>query len=263
LDNSKISYNNLNKQYQDQCGKLFVILFLKQTNLTLPSPAESERYRNQLRQRDIEIKDHKDHASLAALETQKLMRERTAYEERIAALEEELNAAQQAHAQLDDQKQENLMLKETIDRMRYEMDELRTSAASGDASGGSGASSRTASLNRSLGEELARGLKGAMEMNKIDEDESFESETIVGDEGDDTEGETEIQTIITRRRKVSGRDSQDSMSTDCLPRKSRVVQTPSTPFTILIRESSQTLTRNTTRIYLLLPRPLKRTRHPR
>jgi chromosome segregation ATPase len=164
-------------------------------------PAESERYRNQLRMRDQEVKDHQEQAALTGMETQKLIREAAAYEARVQSLEDELAAAHEAFAALNDQKQENLMLKETIDRLRYEMDELRTNAASAQRPG-SGASSRQASLSRSLGEEMRRGLFGLNDDQDPD-DSIAEVETIVNEEDEDTEGETEIQTIITRKRKAS------------------------------------------------------------
>ena len=74
------------------------------------------------------------------METNKYLKENEAYEERIVLLEQDLTFAQQAQASLNEQKQENLMLKETIDRMRFDMDELRAGLASnapGDSSGSS------------------------------------------------------------------------------------------------------------------------------
>ena len=68
-----------------------------------------------LRRRDQEIKDLQEAAQLHSVEAQKWLREQANYEERIAILEGELSIAQQAQAQLDEQKQENMILKETID----------------------------------------------------------------------------------------------------------------------------------------------------
>ncbi|CDO68952.1 hypothetical protein BN946_scf185000.g95 [Trametes cinnabarina] len=188
LDTARSSYQSLQKQYQEQC-------------------AESERYRNQLRRRDQEIKDLQDAAQLQAIETQKWLREQSNYEERIAALESELILAQQAQAQLDEQKQENLLLKETIDRMRFDMDELRNSASGLGQGGGSGTASAHGSVSKSLGAELLSKMKdGRWDMDEeVDEDpHSFEVE--VDAEDDDTESEDVVQTIITRtKRKVASR----------------------------------------------------------
>ena len=67
------------------------------------------------------------------METSKYLKENEAYEERIVLLEQELAFAQQAQTSLDEQKQETLMLKETIDRMRFDMDELRARAGRRDS----------------------------------------------------------------------------------------------------------------------------------
>ncbi|KAF8440472.1 hypothetical protein L210DRAFT_859486, partial [Boletus edulis BED1] len=183
LENARISYQSLQKQYQEQC-------------------AESERYRNTLRRRDQELKDLQDISALQALEVQKYLREHDSYEERLAQLEAELAHAQQAYAQLDEQKQENLMLKETIDRMRFEMDEMRNLNAMG-AGSGSGTGSASGSVGKSLGAELMGKMGGQWGMDGEEEDEE-EGLDLDGEDGQDTEGEEEdvIQTIITRKKRV-------------------------------------------------------------
>ncbi|KAF9223815.1 hypothetical protein BS17DRAFT_753885 [Gyrodon lividus] len=191
LDNARAAYQSLQKQYQEQC-------------------AESERCRNTIRRRDQELKDLRDAAALQALEAQKYMREHDSYEERLAQLESELVHAQQAHAQLDEQKQENLMLKETIDRMRFEMDEMRSLGAPGAGpGGGSGTGSVRGSVSKSLGAELLgrMGAQWGMEEEEEEEEED-ESLELDGEDGRGMDGEEEdvIQTIITRKkRKVTGR----------------------------------------------------------
>ena len=45
----------------------------------------------------------------------------------VIAITKQLEVAEEAGLELNAQKDENLKLKETIDRMRYEMDQLRTS----------------------------------------------------------------------------------------------------------------------------------------
>ena len=166
------------------------------------SVAESERYRNTLRRRDQELKDLQDSAALQALEAQKYLREHDSYEERLSQLEAELLHAQQAHAQLDEQKQENLMLKETIDRMRFEMDEMRSLSAVGIGQGtGSGSGSARGSVSKSLGAELMGKMGDQWGMEEEEDDEGLDLD---GEEQQDTEGEEEdvIQTIITRKKRV-------------------------------------------------------------
>ncbi|KAJ7614110.1 hypothetical protein FB45DRAFT_842656 [Roridomyces roridus] len=196
LETSKASYNSLQRQYLDQC-------------------ASSEKYRNELREREEYVRSLRESASLTQIEIARFSKEHEAYEERIASMERELGVAQQAHVQLDEQKQENMLLKETIDRMRYDLDELRSSTAAAAASGGSGQSSAANTISKSLGAELLgkmgkmKGGWGGMESEDEDEDEGQEEEEeegTPGEDGDSTEGEDVIQTIITRKkRKVTSR----------------------------------------------------------
>ena len=118
-------------------------------------------------------------------------------------LEQDLGIAQQTQASLDEQKHQNLMLKETIDRMRFDMDELRAGLASSAA--GSGTNSAPSSVSRSLGAELLSKLTddGGW-LDNEDEGDSAETLRVLGIEGggDDTEDEDIVQTIITRTKKV-------------------------------------------------------------
>ncbi|KAI0955779.1 hypothetical protein AcV7_006354 [Taiwanofungus camphoratus] len=190
LDTARTSYQSLQKQYQEQC-------------------AESERYRNTLRRRDQEIKDFQEAASLQAIESTKWSREQANYEERVAFLEGEIVIAQQAQAQLEEQKQENMMLKETIDRMRFDMDEMRNSASSIHSPHGSGTLSARGSVSKSLGAELMNKMKDGkweMEDEPGDEEAEVSSQLELDDEEEETEDEDVIQTIITRtKRKVASR----------------------------------------------------------
>jgi hypothetical protein len=120
-------------------------------------------------------------------------------------LEQDLGIAQQAQASLDEQKHQNLMLKETIDRMRFDMDELRAGLASNASATGSGAGSAPSSVSRSLGAELLGKLTdGGGWLDEEDEGDSAETLRVLGIEGggDDTEDEDVVQTIITRTKKV-------------------------------------------------------------
>ena len=91
------------------------------------------------------------------------------------------------------------MLKETIDRMRFDMDELRNSAFSLEKGGGSGTASAHGSVSKSLGAELLSKMKdGNWEMEEEVESEPNSLEIEVTPEGDETESEDYVQTIITR-----------------------------------------------------------------
>jgi hypothetical protein len=119
------------------------------------------------------------------------------YEERILLLERDLEVLSIAQAQLDEQKQQNLFLKETIDRVRYEMDEMRNAAPGNIA--GSGLSSAANTISKSLGAELM----GKMKFDMDSDEDPEEGDTAVEDE--DTEGEEEdvVETIITKRKRVN------------------------------------------------------------
>lgn len=153
------------------------------------------------------------------------MKEQQTYEERIALLQEDLSAAQGVYVQLDEQKQENLLLKETIDRMRFEMDEMRANAALGLLPlGGANASTSTVNtISKSLGAELMGKMKwdegdeegedGEQdeEEEEVEEGLTLDSEKSEGDDSvtvfegdeDDEDDEDVIQTIITRKKRVS------------------------------------------------------------
>lgn len=166
---------------------------------------ESEDLRNTLRRKDEEIRSFREALSLQQIETNKYLKENEAYEERIILLEQDLGIAQQTQASLDEQKHQNLMLKETIDRMRFDMDELRAGLASNASAAGSGTNSAPSSVSRSLGAELLSKLTddGGW-LDNEDEGDSAETLRVLGIEGggDDTEDEDIVQTIITRTKKV-------------------------------------------------------------
>jgi hypothetical protein len=108
-------------------------------------------------------------------------------------LEQELISMREAEGNLDLQKAENLMLKETIDRLRFELDEITAAAASGTGMS-TGPPSNVGTISKSLGAEMAR----SMQEHFIPSGDSFD-EGLAGDSGEETEAE-EIQTIITRKR---------------------------------------------------------------
>jgi len=166
--------------------------------LDISSPAISENYRNDLRDRELQLRSTTETLKLTELEKDKLEIERIKYEERINQLDAEVANAQSAFASLEEQKHENLLLKETIDRLRFEIDELRNASTSGVTDG---QASAAASISRSLGAELAGKLKFGEDEQT---DNESTTETIVEEEEVVTEGEEDdvIQTIITRRKRV-------------------------------------------------------------
>jgi dynactin complex subunit len=158
--------------------------------------AESEKYRDALRQKDEELKELARQSIRNAHDAEQRDQNRMANETRISQLEEELIAMREAEGNLDLQKAENLLLKETIDRLRFELDELTNNATTGSAS--IGPASHTGTVSKSLGAELSR------------IQQQYESETAVSEtalesiSGESTGGEEEeIKTIIRRKRVYS------------------------------------------------------------
>lgn len=105
----------------------------------------------------------------------------------------ELEVAREAQHNLDSQKQENLLLKETIDRLRFDLDEMRTTAQAASSSRASLPGSNVGTMSRDLAHELQGHLR---DVNTEDE------ETEAGDDSDGqtTEGEDYVETIVTRRK---------------------------------------------------------------
>lgn len=95
-------------------------------------------------------------------------------EHEVKRLEQDLSVARQAESHLEVQKQENLQLKETIDRMRFELDEAKTTAQS--HSRGVTGSSGAPTLSRNLGAEISRRL---VEAEVSEEEEDSYVETVV------------------------------------------------------------------------------------
>jgi len=127
----------------------------------------------------------------------------TVAEEQIQQLQAELNKANHVHGEYVNQKQENMLLKETIDRLRYDLDDLRTAHANDSTKGGSSApGSAKPSLSRTLGSELLRRLHPHEE--KVTEEDSDNETTVeetVQAKGENTDGDEDVfQTIITRKR---------------------------------------------------------------
>lgn len=113
-----------------------------------------------------------------------------ALEAEIKRLETDLSTARQAEGFLETQKQENLQLKETIDRMRFDLDEARAAASAtlgaGGHTRGPTSSSGPATLSRNLGDEIQRRLQDAQQVRE---------ETVEED------GEEYVETVVTTQRK--------------------------------------------------------------
>lgn len=119
----------------------------------------------------------------------------------------ELDLAREAETYLEQQKIENLSLKETINRLRADLDELRLSAAAASGGGAGGGKGRSrgpstveeGTMGRSLEKELLRELRAAGQETAAEGSEMDEEE----DEGSVKEDEDDgyIETFITTSRR--------------------------------------------------------------
>lgn len=180
------------------------IAFIQLDNILSVILVESENLRRTLRTREEEIRDNKELSSLHDLEIRKWQQQYEQLVEQNQFLQAQLETNSEAQAQLEVQKQENLLLKETIDRMRFEMDEMRSKADFGGTTGSSsGPTSTQNSISKSLGSEIMRVNEGSwLDDGGSGDDESTAVSDGEGHDSGDTEGEDVVQTIITHRKKV-------------------------------------------------------------
>lgn len=105
----------------------------------------------------------------------------------IDSLSAELEVARSAVMSLDGHKQENLSMKETIDRLRFQLDELRN------ASAGNSTGFRNGSVSNNLADELR-----LFEEQDDQDDTLSEADTAV--ESEQTDEDDYVETVITRRK---------------------------------------------------------------
>ncbi|KAJ4491322.1 hypothetical protein C8J55DRAFT_469380 [Lentinula edodes] len=196
LSTTRDSLHSLHKQYNEQ------------TTI-------SERYRGDLRTREDHIRSLQDQAGLHDIEIGKMTEREREWEDRVLKLEREVEEAREGCAELVRQKTENLGLKETIDRLRFEMDDMRSGMGNGLGTigmPGSGLNSRNNTISKSLGAELQSQLereeRERAERGDFGDDDDTEGEdTVVEEIVDDNDDEGNfVTTIIKRtRRKVASK----------------------------------------------------------
>ncbi|GAA5828111.1 hypothetical protein JCM11251_002594 [Rhodosporidiobolus azoricus] len=189
LERSRESYDAMKRNYTATCEEAERLRALV---------AETRR---ENRAADEAIQNH-------ALQVQQFERDRDLLQQTINRLEEDLGVARRAQDSLDDQKQENLLLKETIDKLRFEIDEMRANARKsqlldGPMAPGSPAKSLAESLSKSLGREIAKQMAAQ-------QDGSDSS-----DEGEDTAGEEDEvdDIVVTTHRRIKKRSKKSSPAT--------------------------------------------------
>ncbi|KAL7418041.1 hypothetical protein BDY24DRAFT_8510 [Mrakia frigida] len=214
LESQKATYSTLLKNYTEQCGV-------------------SEELRNAIRLKDIELREAQENIDVMKSDVEKWTREQEYLEEANRMLIIDLATARQAEIFLEEQKMENLMLKETINRLRGDLDELRTMSTAGgsgnntmrrpNSMAGGRTDSSSGTMSRSLEKELLRQLRegeggGASgSTSGADEDAGEGEEGEEAEERDDGDGESFIETFITtsrRRRRVQGTRSDNPITVE-------------------------------------------------
>ncbi|KAG8813520.1 hypothetical protein FRC17_001541 [Serendipita sp. 399] len=200
LDTARMQCQTLSKQHTDDL-------------------AELDKQKTIIHNRESEIRDLEHQLEIVEHEVDKGKGEQAVNEEQIRRLQAEVAQANEVHAQLLSQKQENQVLKETIDRLRYDLDDLRSAHANDSTRGGSsGPASAMPSLTRTLGSELLRRLNPQQENAAADGSDSDATvEETVEEKVENTDGEEDVfQTIITRKRKIvsKGKQVQEAVMRD-------------------------------------------------
>lgn len=145
------------------------------------------------------------------------LRDQEFLEETQARLLQELETARQAETYLDAQKVENLSLKETINRLRADLDELRLNSSGGRSPGGvsmsRSGSRKDASDDGTMGKSLEKELWRQLMAGKVEEGEEGDREESGGEESPPDGDDSYIETFITTsRRRVSPFSSSATVS---------------------------------------------------
>ncbi|BGP21434.1 hypothetical protein JCM10295v2_000309 [Rhodotorula toruloides] len=183
LERSREAYDGMKRNYTSTCE-------------------EAERLRALVAETRRENRAAEEAIQNHGLQIQQLDRDRELLQQAVNKLEEDLVVARRAQDSLDEQKQENLLLKETIDKLRFEIEEMRVAGRKSGFLDSSSAlvspakASLADSINRSLGREIATQL--------LEQDsESSDEEGTAGEEDVD-------DIIITTHRRIKKRSKKSS-----------------------------------------------------
>ncbi|KAH9806691.1 hypothetical protein DFH28DRAFT_1168677 [Melampsora americana] len=153
LENNQANYHKIKQKYEDCLSEL-------------------DKHRSQLRSRDEEMRYATQAIQNHESDHRKWESERKFMDEHIQKMTLERNAMQHATKILEEQKQANIELKSTIDRLKHELDEQRTINSSSSALG-----SRPNSIAGTVGPSFGDELKKAMESGEYDQDDGASDTT--------------------------------------------------------------------------------------
>lgn len=180
LSNSDDQMSRMNKEInslQDHCHKV-----KHKWDIAV---GESEKLRTQLNLKEEELRYAHQSIRSHASDLRKWESDRQLHEDVIKKLNLELHELQSTREILEEQKQANLELKATIDKLKFELEEQRARYA-GSSVADSRPTSVAGSLSKSLGAELAQ-LSGIDELKTADQcdDEDDELSETTADDTDD------------------------------------------------------------------------------
>ncbi|CED83309.1 hypothetical protein [Phaffia rhodozyma] len=189
VEMSKSTYSTLMKSYNEQI-------------------AECESLRNSIRTQDVEFKATQEVLDALESDTQRLEKEQTYLKQANELLLLDLSAARQAENCLEEQRMENLSLKETINRLRADLDNLRTmSAASLVSIQRVQAHNGPETLGRSLEKELLKQLQDpSLEVDLAD---PMRCDGATENELDNGDGESLVQALFAASREQYQREAFD------------------------------------------------------
>ncbi|BGO94729.1 hypothetical protein NBRC10512_007324 [Rhodotorula toruloides] len=183
LERSREAYDSMKRNYTATCE-------------------EAERLRALVAETRRENRAAEEAIQNHGLQIQQFERDRELLQQAVNKLEEDLVVARRAQDSLDEQKQENLLLKETIDKLRFEIEEMRVVGRKSGFLDNSSALASPAkaslgdSINRSLGREIAT------QLSEQDSESSDEEGTAGEEDVDDI--------IITTHRRIKKRGKKSS-----------------------------------------------------
>ncbi|POV94586.1 hypothetical protein PSTT_16791, partial [Puccinia striiformis] len=162
------------------------------------------KMQTQLNQKEDELRSANRHIQSHGSEIKKWELDRQLREEHIKNLHLELEELQATREILEEQKQSNLDLKLTIDRLKFELDEQRLRNA-----GSSVADSRPTSIAGSVGQNLGEEFKKAIKSGEYNQE--FGSDTDDGQDDDDDTEEIDrvIKDLDNNRQHSPGGDGDD------------------------------------------------------
>ncbi|GAA5980846.1 hypothetical protein JCM10908_003889 [Rhodotorula pacifica] len=188
LERSREAYETMKRSYTSTCD-------------------EADRLRTLVAELRRENRNAEETIQGHSLQVQQFERDHDRLQQAVDKLESELASARQAQDALENQKQENLLLKETIDKLRFEIEEMQSIGPksgfidSSQQAFLSPSKSLAESISKSIGREIATQMSTAEDEESDEEDEAIEREDAADDMDD---------IIVTTHRRIRKRGKRSN-----------------------------------------------------